>query len=590
MTTFLILVTVVSVALAIGMAVLLARLLREDRERSDARVAALAEMAIGPEALDEPVAPVTFDAGNYAAIDLSTAGPEMDPIDDAGRHLHPSLLRIDSSVSQANAGLFAPHDESSPWGRRVAVAGALAGILAAAVLVGTAGRAHRDDSPAASATAQTKPLELLALHHARDGGSLTISGVVKNPAAGAPVLRVVATAYVFGPDGAFLTSGRAPLDRAVLPAGDQSSFVIKVPVNGDVARYRVGFRTEDGTVVSHVDKRTPDTLASTAGTAMKSVNVLAFAAFAAAAVLMGAHPEGQTRDQQQPGDDTQSFRFRTGVELINVNATVTDENGRFVPNLRQDDFRVYQDGELQPITHFNAERVPVSLGIALDTSGSMDGEKMAAARDALDRFLAQLLESEDEVFLFPVRHGPGAGRALDEGQGAHQRRSWPAATTRRDGDVRRCRRRRADGAEGREPQEGAAHHLRRQRHQQQHDIQTVKRLIRETDVLVYAIGIDGEADQGYLPIGMGQGGVRRPRPQPPRMPSPFPFPMPGGRRPPPGGGTIYPPPRGGNNRSPATNESTWRRCGRSRTTAAAAPRSSAARATSIRQLPGSQTN
>ena len=148
---------------------------------------------------------------------------------------------------------------------------------------------------------------------------------------------------------------------------------------------------------------------------MRSLNTFAVAAIAASALLMGARPEGRGSDAQQPAQgntpqpaqgDTQSFRFRTGVELINVTATVTDENGRFVPNLRQEDFRVYQDGELQPITHFNSERVPVSLGIVLDTSGSMDGEKMAAAREALDRFLSQLLERDDEVFLYRFDTNP----------------------------------------------------------------------------------------------------------------------------------------------------------------------------------------
>ena len=64
--------------------------------------------------------------------------------------------------------------------------------------------------------------------------------------------------------------------------------------------------------------------------------------------------------------DGGSFRFKSGVELINVTATVTDASGRFVPGLRKEDFRVYEDGEPQTVTHFNAERTPVSLGIVLD--------------------------------------------------------------------------------------------------------------------------------------------------------------------------------------------------------------------------------
>ena len=48
---------------------------------------------------------------------------------------------------------------------------------------------------------------------------------------------------------------------------------------------------------------------------------------------------------QEPQSGQESFRFKSGVELINVTATVTDASGRFVPNLRQEDFVVYEDDE-----------------------------------------------------------------------------------------------------------------------------------------------------------------------------------------------------------------------------------------------------
>ena len=59
-----------------------------------------------------------------------------------------------------------------------------------------------------------------------------------------------------------------------------------------------------------------------------------------------------------------------------------------------------EDGKLQAIQQFDNERVPVSLGIALDTSGSMIGEKMAAAEAALNRFVFDLLGDQDEMFLY----------------------------------------------------------------------------------------------------------------------------------------------------------------------------------------------
>jgi Ca-activated chloride channel family protein len=99
-------------------------------------------------------------------------------------------------------------------------------------------------------------------------------------------------------------------------------------------------------------------------------------------------------------DDAQALRFKTGIELINVTATVTDKNGRFVPDLAKEDFRIFEDGVEQEIAQFDAERVPVSLGLVVDTSLSMEGERWQSARAALNTFLLDLLDERDEVFLY----------------------------------------------------------------------------------------------------------------------------------------------------------------------------------------------
>lgn len=96
----------------------------------------------------------------------------------------------------------------------------------------------------------------------------------------------------------------------------------------------------------------------------------------------------------------QGFSFRSGVNLTNVTVTVTDANGHTVAGLKQGDFEIYEDGVLQQASHFDAERVPVSLGIAVDTSGSMIGERWVAAQAAMRRFVDDLLGSNDEVFLY----------------------------------------------------------------------------------------------------------------------------------------------------------------------------------------------
>jgi hypothetical protein len=164
--------------------------------------------------------------------------------------------------------MFAERETSSPWGGRVAVMACLALVLASGILLtltardrtGTQGRqaaaartAAVPGDPAASGTAIE--LELRSLRDARDAASLTITGLVQNPRGGATLSGVTVTAYAFDDKGSFLASGRARLDVTALAPGDESPFIVSVPVTETVARYRIGFRGDDGHVIAHVDKR-----------------------------------------------------------------------------------------------------------------------------------------------------------------------------------------------------------------------------------------------------------------------------------------------------------------------------------------------
>jgi hypothetical protein len=66
--------------------------------------------------------------------------------------------------------------------------------------------------------------------------------------------RLTAVVLVFNRDGGFLASGRAVVESPALEPGGESTFVVTVRDAGDVARYRVSFRTDDR-VVPHVDRR-----------------------------------------------------------------------------------------------------------------------------------------------------------------------------------------------------------------------------------------------------------------------------------------------------------------------------------------------
>jgi hypothetical protein len=107
----------------------------------------------------------------------------------------------------------------------------------------------------ATSPSRVPPLELLTLRDSRDANTLTITGLVQNPRGGATLKQVFVTALVFDANGDFLASGQALLDVTALAPGDESPFVVSLPVRGAVARYRIGFRGEDGRVIAHVDKR-----------------------------------------------------------------------------------------------------------------------------------------------------------------------------------------------------------------------------------------------------------------------------------------------------------------------------------------------
>ena len=98
--------------------------------------------------------------------------------------------------------------------------------------------------------------------------------------------------------------------------------------------------------------------------------------------------------------------FKSAIETVLVTVTVTDSGGRLITGLSKEDFQVFENGEPQPVTQFTDQRVPVSLGVLLDASDSMRGRPIVDARSAVDRFVADLLEPEDEAFVAAFNHLP----------------------------------------------------------------------------------------------------------------------------------------------------------------------------------------
>jgi Ca-activated chloride channel family protein len=223
----------------------------------------------------------------------------------------------------------------------------------------------------------------------------------------------------------------------------------------------------------------------------------------------------------------EGFLFRSDVDFVSVTATVTNDNGRFVSGLRRQDFTVYDAGVVQDVSHFSSDRVPVSLGILLDVSGSMSVEKLSTARTAIERLIFNLLEPDDELFFmqFATR--------------AEIVERW---TTDRERIRRAMRRMNAsDGTALYDAVAAAIPTAEEGRHRKKAllvisdgndtsssmNVPRLRQLILESEVLVYALGVDSTArTETRVPIVL------------PQIQFPTPFPRPGGRPPAP----HFPPP------------------------------------------------
>ena len=96
--------------------------------------------------------------------------------------------------------------------------------------------------------------------------------------------------------------------------------------------------------------------------------------------------------------------FEAGIEIINLNVSVTDPRNRYVTELAEKDFAVFEDGIRQELSLFTHENLPISLVLMIDTSASMD-EKLPVAQSAAIRFtktlraqdLAQVVQFNDRT-------------------------------------------------------------------------------------------------------------------------------------------------------------------------------------------------
>jgi hypothetical protein len=297
MDSALVLITLASLGTTGAVLLYTARLIRDERTRSNARVTALAqEIGHGSAGAGRAPAPLTY-AAPAADTPLARAprGPIREPVaappartpartgpeprraggrDGSARGEHApaapvaprlSATREDGAVQDHGAGRAAlfqsASTESASTRRLVPIIGAIIVLLALATMYFVSGQPDANAVPArAAAGAVNLPLELVSLRQARDGETLTVSGTVRNPSAATDRRQVAAVVFLFDRKGSFVASGRAPLDYQALAPGDESPFVITVSGAADVSRYRVSFREGDD-VLPHVDRREPAPLA-----------------------------------------------------------------------------------------------------------------------------------------------------------------------------------------------------------------------------------------------------------------------------------------------------------------------------------------
>jgi VWFA-related protein len=115
---------------------------------------------------------------------------------------------------------------------------------------------------------------------------------------------------------------------------------------------------------------------------------------AALAIAMPALPQAQTQSQGQTPPV-----IKSEVTLVNLFATVRDKNKRIITDLKQDDFKILEDGHEEKVSFFSKEmNLPITLGLLLDTSGS-EQNNLPAIQDAGSRFIHRVLRKGDEAMV-----------------------------------------------------------------------------------------------------------------------------------------------------------------------------------------------
>jgi Ca-activated chloride channel family protein len=201
-----------------------------------------------------------------------------------------------------------------------------------------------------------------------------------------------------------------------------------------------------------------------------------------------------------PEDDGE---VKVQVDLVTLTLTVTDYYGRYVSGLTKDAFTIFDENEEQDISFFSDTDAPVSIGILFDISGSMSSEKIAKARNALERFI-NTSHPSDEYFLIAfnsraqllldrTRDGDAVLQKLTLVQPKNDTALYDACYL----GVERVTR-------GVHPKKALLIISDGQDNSSRYNFKEVRRLMKESDVTIYSVGIMDGRDASSMAGMQGQ--------------------------------------------------------------------------------------
>src|SRR5213593_664321 len=139
------------------------------------------------------------------------------------------------------------------------------------------------------------------------------------------------------------------------------------------------------------------------------MGLLLCAALSSLAVAQRGQQRGQQPQRpapEPPSRPTDDQTISVNVDLVNILFTVADRKGKFVTNLRKDDFRVFEDEKPQAITNFSSETdLPLTIALLVDTSGSIRDKLRFEQEAAIEFFYSTLRRGKDKALVISFDSG-----------------------------------------------------------------------------------------------------------------------------------------------------------------------------------------